>query len=75
MKLSIEYCNAWNYLPIASRMAADLLEKYGNNVTDLTLIPSSGGVYEVTKNGTLIFSKKELERFPELDEIIDIIES
>ena len=56
-------------------MAADLLEKYGNNVTDLTLIPSGGGVYEVTKNGTLIFSKKELERFPELDEIIDIIES
>ena len=45
-------------------MAADLLEKYGNNVTDLTLIPSGGGVYEVTTNGTLIFSKKELERFP-----------
>ena len=75
MKLSIEYCNAWNYLPRASRMAADLLEKYGNNVTKLTLIPSGGGVYEVTKNGTLIFSKKELERFPELEEIIDIIES
>ena len=56
-------------------MAADLLEKYGNSVTELTLIPSGGGVYEVTKNSTLIFSKKELERFPELDEIIDIIES
>ena len=75
MKLSIEYCNSWNYLPRASRMAADLLEKYGNNVTELTLIPSGGGVYEVTKNSTLIFSKKELERFPELDEIIEIIES
>ena len=56
-------------------MAVDLLEKYGNNVTALTVIPSSGGVYEVTKNGTLIFSKKELQRFPEQDEIIDIIQS
>jgi selenoprotein W-related protein len=56
-------------------MAADLLEKYGNNVTELTLIPSGGGVYEVNKNGKLIFSKKELGRFPELDEIIAIIES
>ena len=56
-------------------MAADLLEKYGNSLTELTLIPSGGGVYEVNKNGKLIFSKKELERFPELDEIIDIIES
>ena len=75
MKLSIEYCNVWNYLPRAARMAADLLEKYGNDVTELALIPSGGGVYEVNKNGKLMFSKKELGRFPELDEIIAIIES
>jgi len=56
-------------------MAADLLEKYGNRVTELTLIPSGSGVYEVNKNSKLIFSKKELGRFPELDEIIAIIES
>ena len=75
MILSIEYCNSWNYLPRASRMAADLLDKYGNNITKLTLTPSSGGVYEVMKNDQVIFSKKELNRFPELDELIDIIES
>ena len=75
MNLSIEYCNVWNYLPRASRMAADLLEKYGNNVKELSLIPSDDGVYEVKNNGKLIFSKKDLGRFPELDEIIDIIES
>ena len=56
-------------------MAADLLEKYGNGVTELALIPSGGGVYEVNKNGKLILSKKELGRFPELYEIIAIIES
>ena len=56
-------------------MAADLLEKYGNNVTELKLVPSGGGVYEVKNNGKLIISKKDLGRFPELDEIIDIIES
>ena len=56
-------------------MAADLLAKYGNNVIELRLIPSGGVVYEVNKNGKSIFSKKELGRFPELDEIIAIIES
>ena len=75
MTLSIEYCNSWNYLPRASRMAADLLDKYGNAIEKLTLIPSSGGVYEVMKNDQVIFSKKELNRFPELDELINIIES
>jgi len=55
-------------------MASDLLEKYGNAISEMTLIPSGGGVYEVQKNGKLIFSKKELDRFPELEEIIDLIQ-
>ena len=54
-------------------MAADLLDKYGNSITNLSLIPSSGGVYEVMKNDQVIFSKKVLNRFPELEELINII--
>jgi len=34
------------------------------------LIESSGGVFEVAKDGELIFSKKALQRFPTTDEII-----
>jgi|TARA_B110000881_G_C18216596_1_gene336912 selenoprotein W-related protein len=55
-------------------MASALLEKYGNAVQSLALIPSDGGVYEVIKNDNLIFSKKAEERFPELDEIIESLE-
>ena len=55
-------------------MASALLEKYGNVVESLALIPSGGGVYEVMKNENLIFSKKAEERFPELDEIIESLE-
>jgi len=35
----------------------------------ITLIPSSGGVFEVTYNGELIFSKKAERRFPDRKEI------
>ena len=56
-------------------MAADLLDKFGTNISKLTLVPSSGGVYEVMKNDENIYSKKELNRFPELEEIITLIES
>jgi selenoprotein W-related protein len=55
-------------------MASALLEKYGNAVESLALIPSGSGVYEVMKNDNLIFSKKAEERFPELDEIIESLE-
>ncbi len=40
---------------------------------DITLISSGGGVFEVTIDGDLIFSKKALDRFPEKDEIVRII--
>ncbi len=56
-------------------MATALLEKYGNAIQSLSLIPSGGGVYEVTKNGNLIFSKKSTDRFPELDEILESLDS
>ena len=55
-------------------MAADLLEKYGTDVKTLTLIPSGGGVYEVEHNGKLIYSKKQTGEFPELNQIISMID-
>jgi len=38
------------------------------------MIESDGGVFEVELNDQLIFSKKNLERFPKDNEIIEIIE-
>lgn len=38
-----------------------------------TLIPSSGGVFEVELDGELVFSKKALDRFPEDAEILAAI--
>ena len=55
-------------------MASNLLEKYGNAITELKLIPSGGGVYEIQRNGELVFSKKQLGRFPELEEVIQLID-
>ncbi len=55
-------------------MASDLLEKYGNDISELKLIPSGGGVFEIQKNEKLVFSKKQLDRFPELEEIIQLID-
>ncbi len=38
------------------------------------IIPSSGGVYEVTVNGDVIFSKKALNRHAEAGEVEQLIE-
>ena len=51
---------------------AELKQKYG---VDAKLIPSGGGVFEVTLDGSLIFSKKKLGRFPEDSEVFEEIDS
>jgi len=38
------------------------------------LVPSSGGVFEVTVDGELIFSKRAQDRFPEHAEIFAAID-
>jgi len=70
MKVTIEYCEKWNYKPRASGLEAELKEKCG---ADVELIASSGGVYEVVVDGKLLFSKKSLGRFPADGEVIQLI--
>jgi len=67
MKLEIRYCGAWNYLPRASSLAAEIKKQRG---IDATLVRGSGGEFEVSVDGQLVFSKRKEHRFPELDEIL-----
>jgi len=39
----------------------------------IELIPSAGGVFEIVVDGNLVFSKKELKRFPAEGEIIRLV--
>jgi len=72
LKVSIEYCRVWNYEPRAAGLADALAHRFG---LQAELIPSSGGVFEVTVDGDLVFSKKALDRFPDPEEIFGAIES
>ena len=54
-------------------MTEELVHTYGRKIKNLNLQPASGGVFEVTYNGALIFSKKSLDRFPEKGEIVKLI--
>ncbi len=72
MKVTIEYCAVWNYLPRASSLEAKLKKNFQG--IDVQLISSGGGVFEVTLNDRLIFSKRSLDRFPDDGEIEKLIE-
>ncbi len=67
MKIEIEYCSAWNYLPQATSLMDQIKKEIGNQAK---LKPSGGGVFEVTVDGSLIYSKKRTGLFPEEKDII-----
>jgi selenoprotein W-related protein len=46
-----------------------LQEKYG---ADVELVPGVGGVFEITVDGKLMFSKKQMGRFPTDEEVIAV---
>ena len=71
MKISIVYCAMWNYLPKASSLEVQLKNNFPQ--ADISLISSGGGVFEISLNDDLIFSKKALNRFPEGGEIKKLI--
>lgn len=74
-KLSIEYCTSWAYLGRAVALARTILTEHKNGFKELTLIPSEGGVLEVVLNDELVWSKKELDRYPEKGEVEEIVKN
>ena len=55
-------------------MTESLLDKYKNSLDGVTVVPSSGGAFEVSLDGDLVYSKLKTGRFPEEKEITDAID-
>ncbi len=57
----------------AVALTNNLLGKHKNLIEELKIIPSTGGVFEISLDEELVFSKKELNRYPEENEIENLI--
>jgi len=53
-------------------LAAKILE-LGERIKSLTLIPSSGGAFEIHANGKLLHSKLDTGDWPDFDAIVTAI--
>lgn len=75
VKMTIEFCMMWNYAPKAASFAEQLFNHFRSDIKELTLVPSSGGAFEITVDGKKIYSKLDTGVFPDITETISIIES
>lgn len=72
-KVEIQYCTSWGYVDRAVSLAQKVLNEHKNNIEDLSIVPSTGGAFEIRVDGNLIFSKLKENRFPGLGEAESLI--
>jgi selenoprotein W-related protein len=68
-RIEIEYCVPCDFRPQAIELTRTIVDGWSERLSEIRLVPSSGGRFEVTLDGDLIFSKAALERHAEPDEI------
>jgi selenoprotein W-related protein len=68
-RVEIEYCTQCRWLLRAAWMAQELLTTFEAEIGEVTLIPGTGGIFEVRADGHLVWSRHERKRFPEVKEL------
>lgn len=72
-RVEIQYCTQCRWLLRAAWLAQELLTTFEEDLGGVTLIPASGGTFEITVHTEeatkLIWSRKHEGRFPEAKEV------
>ena len=71
--VEIEYCTQCRWLLRSAWLAQELLTTFEADLNAVSLMPGTGGVFEVRLNGATIFSRNAEGRFPESKELKQLI--
>lgn len=67
--IRITYCTQCNWMLRAAWMAQELLSSFGADLGEVTLVPGTGGIFEIHCDGELIWERKRDGGFPEAAEL------
>ena len=65
----ITYCTGCKWMLRSAWIAQELLSTFEEELNELTLIPGTGGIFEIHVNGKRIWSRKEQQGFPDIREL------
>ena len=61
--IEIKFCPKCKWLSRATWISQELLSTYESDLSSVTLVPSESGVFDITCNKSVIFSRKEENGF------------
>ncbi|MDX1573613.1 MAG: SelT/SelW/SelH family protein [Methylophaga sp.] len=68
-RVRIQYCTQCRWLMRAAWMAQELLTTFDGEISELTLVPASGGQFTVSANDQTVWDRKTEGRFPDITEL------
>ena len=68
-RVIIRYCTQCRWLLRAAWMAQELLTTFEQEIGEVALQPGAGGVFDVTVDGNLVWSRAGEGRFPDIKEL------
>lgn len=72
-KIRIHYCPKCRWVLRATWMLQEILFTFPEDLSEVSLVPSEAGTFEVWFQEELLFSRKKHGRFPEAKEIKQLI--
>lgn len=72
-RVEIEYCTQCRWLLRAAWMAQELLTTFEKDLSGVTLIPGTGGVFEIRVDGERVWSRADEGRFPDVKELKRVV--
>ena len=69
----ITYCTGCKWMLRSAWMAQELLSTFEEELNELTLIPGTGGIFEIHVNCKRIWSRKEQQGFPDIRELKQLV--
>ena len=68
-RLEIRYCTKCRFLLRAAWLAQELLTTFEEEIKEVALQPSSGGIFEIALDGEIIATNRDTKRMPEPGEV------
>ncbi len=71
--VAIAYCRQCNWLMRSAWMAQELLSTFSEELGEVSLIPSTGGAFEIAVDGDVVWERKRDGGFPDLKTLKQIV--
>ena len=71
--LSITYCTQCNWLLRSAWMASEVLSTFSLEMGSVTLVPGTGGIFEIHLDGELVWERKRDGGFPDVRQLKQLV--